>query len=97
MPFGQKPKNIARRKRKPRDLAASIITDRLEKIEARAKRGPLTSDETDFVLVAYKALAEAEHTDAEVSLLESLSPAESNQLEDMLAEIIDVEPEAKAS
>ena len=87
-------RNTANRRRKPRDICASIITDRLVHIEARAKRGPLTDDETDFVISAYKCFTDAEHTDAEVSYLESLSPEQSNKLEEMLAEL---EEEAKPS
>ncbi len=87
-------RNTANRRRKPRDIAASIISDRLCYIARRAKRGPLTDDESDFVLAAYKCFSEAEQSDAEVSYLESLTPEQSNRLEDMLAEL---EDEAKAS
>lgn len=78
-------RNTANRRRKPRDIAASIITDKLTHIEARGKRGPLREKETDFVLSAYKCFTEADQTDAEVSYLESLSPEQSNHLEDILA------------
>ena len=87
-------RNTANRRRKPRDICASIITDRLVYIEHRAKRGPLTDDESDFVLSAYKCFTDAEQTDAEVSYLESLTPEQSNRLEEMLAEL---EEETKAS
>jgi len=87
-------RNTSLRRRKPRDICASIITDRLEKIEGRAKKGPLTEDETNFVINAYKCFTDAEQTDAEVSYLESLSPEQSNRLEEMLAEL---EEETKAS
>lgn len=87
-------RNTANRRRKPRDICSSIITDKLCHIESRGKKGPLTEDEADFVLAAYKCFTEADQTDAEVSYLESLSPAQSNKLEDMLAEL---EEESKAS
>lgn len=87
---------MSRRGRKPRDICASIIADRLEVIEARGKRGPLTTDETDFVVAAYKSFADAEHTDAEVEYLTTLTPKESNALEDAIARVIDIEPEPKA-
>lgn len=89
-----KRKQTASRKRKPRDIAQSIIHDRLEHIEESARLGPLTQEEADFTLHAYKVFGEAEHIDAEVSYLESLSPEQSNQLEEMLAEL---EEETKPS
>jgi len=86
-----KPKASTRmRQRKPRDIAQSIIHDRLEYIEESIKLGhPISEDESQFTLNAYKAFGEADQIDAEVSYLESLSPAESNKLEDMLAELED--------
>ena len=80
-------RNTANRRRKPRDICASIITDRLVHIERNAARGPLTEDESDFVIQAYKCFTDAEQTDAEVSYLESLTPEQSNKLEEMLAEL----------
>ena len=92
--IGQPKRNTALRRRKPRDICASIITDRLELIEKRLKLGPLTDVETEFVLAAHKAFTDADQTDAEVSYLESLTPEQSNRLEEMLAEL---EEETKAS
>lgn len=90
-----KRKNTNLRKRKPRDICQSIIHDRLEYIEQTLQLGhALPEDDADFVLQAYKAFGEAEHTDAEVSYLESLTPEQSNSLEDMLA---DLEEETKPS
>ena len=81
-------RHLGKRTRKPRDICQSIIHDRLEYIEETLKLGhALPEDDADFVLAAYKAFGEAEHTDAEVSYLESLSPEQSNELEDMLAEL----------
>ena len=90
-----KKKNLVAR-RKPRDICQSIITDRLVHIERRAEKGPLTEEETNFVLQSYKCFSEAEHADAEVSYLESLTPDQSNQLEDILAGLED-EDQAQAS
>ncbi len=85
--IGRSPKAAKRSRRKPRDIAQSIIHDRLEHIERSAERGPLTVEESDFVLHAYKAFGEADHIDAEVEYLTSLSPKESEKLEDLLAEL----------
>ncbi len=76
------------RQRKPRDIAQSIIHDRLEYIEESIKLGhPISEDESQFTLNAYKAFGEADQIDAEVSYLESLSPKDSEKLEDLLAEL----------
>jgi len=89
--IGRTKRNTVLRKRKPRDICQSIIHDRLEYIEETLKLGhPLAEEESHFVLQAYKAFGEADHIDAEVSYLESLTPEESNKLEDMLADIEEV-------
>ncbi len=87
-------RHTTNRKRKPRDIAQSIIHDRLLHKEHSADRGPLTEEEANFVLAAYKSFSEADHIDAEVSYLESLSPEQSNKLDEMLAEL---EEETKPS
>jgi len=84
-----------KRRRKPRDIAQSIIHDRLEYIVETLKLGhPITEDESAFALAAYKAFGEADQIDAEVAHLESLTPEQSNKLDDLLAEL---EEETKAS
>lgn len=61
--------------------------DRLEAIESNGKSGPLEVEEANFALQAYKTLSEAQQTDAESEYLKSLTPEQSNKLDDMLAEL----------
>jgi hypothetical protein len=79
---------LRRRKRKPRDIAADIIGDRLEAIEKRAKKGlPLTEEETNFAVAAYKTLTDAEAADAQAEYLQHLTPAQSNRLDEIIEAI----------
>lgn len=76
------------RKRKPRDIAESIMTDRLEVIERRlTKVASITTDEAEFVFHAFRALTDSEHSDAEVEMLKSLDAKQSNMLDEAIIEI----------
>lgn len=64
------------------------MTDRLEAIEKRVgKIGNITTDEAEFVFHSFRALSEAEHSDAEVEMLKSLDQKQSNALDDAIIEI----------
>ena len=79
---------MAKRKRKARNIAEALITDRLEIIERRMTKVPsMTEEEANFVFQSYKILTDAEHSDAEVDFLQALDTKQSNALDDAIIEI----------
>lgn len=79
---------MPRRKRKAREIAEGLITDRLEYLEFRmSKQKSMTMDEWEMLVGAYKALAETEHSDAEVDFLKALDTKQSDMLDEVIIDI----------
>lgn len=79
---------MAKRKRRARAIAESLIQDRLEVIEHRMEIvKSMTEEEAEFVMTAYKIMAEAEQSDAEVEMLRALDTKQSNLLDEAIIEI----------
>ncbi len=65
------------RRRKPRDVSASVIQDLAERLENRlGKTGYLDEAEVQTILNIHKTLAEAAHSDAEAEALINLTVAD---------------------
>jgi adenylate kinase len=85
------------RRRKPRDLARSLILDQLEKIEEAARRRPIDDVEADFILKAHKSAVEEASVDIEADFLEGLTDKQLNKVyEDTILTIEHNEEDLKA-